>query len=184
VCARRRERTVRRGHRCSGGRPQAPEPDCGPRTQIACNAITTNECRRQRVHGPAGAGFLRAMHDPVTCGADAESAQVKSASAKQQRRYPEPQDVRKTRIESLPLYIWPAIGRHTGRVETDERNPYRPPSLHRWIHRRSVYHHEGRSTRVRQQLFLLSVALGTWWCTESWLDARRRPTASSLPSGS
>lgn len=94
----------------SGGRPQAPKPDCGPRTQIACNAITANECRRQRVNGPPGAGFLRAMHESAAYGGDAESAQVRSASGKQQRRYPEPHDVRKARIESFPLYIIILIG--------------------------------------------------------------------------
>lgn len=49
--------------------PSGSVPDCGPRTQIACNAITANECRRQRVDGSAGYGLpLRhARPSEVTC---------------------------------------------------------------------------------------------------------------------
>ena len=83
--ARHRERTVRRRHLGSGGRPQTPEPDCGPRTQIACHAITANECRRQRVDGPAGYGLpLRhARPGELTCryGITAGQEHIRGAAA-------------------------------------------------------------------------------------------------------
>ena len=83
--ARQRERTVRRRHLGSGGRPQTPEPDCGPRTQIACHAITANECRRQRVDGPAGYGLpLRhARPGELTCryGITAGQEHIRGAAA-------------------------------------------------------------------------------------------------------
>ena len=38
----------------------------------------------------------------------------------QGRRYPEPHDVRKARVESFPLYIWPVRGQLISRISRDE----------------------------------------------------------------
>ena len=77
---RRWKRTARRRHPGPEDRPEAPETDCGPRTQIARNAIAANECRGQKTNEPTGRRLSSRHARPGVCGATAESAHVKGTS--------------------------------------------------------------------------------------------------------